>query len=147
MNSIYSVESLNSQRAIGRLLTRVRHALFERLNKALEPLDLTAAQWGVVVLLDEGAASTPAELSRLLDYDPGAMTRLVDRLAKKGFIQRLPNPEDRRSVNLQLTPAGKALVPEIMPSIVRVYNDMLHGFEPAEAAQLEALLLRVLANG
>ena len=45
----------------------------------------------------------------MLSVDPGAMTRMLDRLACKGWIERLPNPADKRGVLVQLTPDGAAL--------------------------------------
>ena len=51
----------------------------------------------------------PAELKTVLSVDPGAMTRMLDRLACKGWIERLPNPADKRGVLVQLTPDGAAL--------------------------------------
>ena len=52
---------------------------------------------------------TPVELKTVLSVDPGAMTRMLDRLACKGWIERLPNPADKRGVLVQLTPDGAAL--------------------------------------
>ena len=51
----------------------------------------------------------PVELKTVLSVDPGAMTRMLDRLACKGWIERLPNPADKRGVLVQLTPDGAAL--------------------------------------
>lgn len=147
MTEIYSVENFDPKRAVGRLLSRVRHLLLERVGERLASLDLTSAQWGVVVTLADGAASTPAELSRMLDYDPGAMTRLIDRLEKKDIVRRTRSTDDRRSVSLELTQRGRDLFPEIMPLIVGVYNELLTGFSKDEATQLENLLTRMLDNG
>ncbi len=147
MTEIYSVENFDPKRAVGRLLSRVRHLLLERVGERLAALDLTSAQWGVVVTLADGAASTPAELSRMLDYDPGAMTRLIDRLEKKDIVRRTRSTDDRRSVSLELTQRGRDLFPEILPLIVGVYNELLTGFSKDEATQLENLLTRMLDNG
>lgn len=146
MTEIYSVDNFDPKRAVGRLLSRVRHLLLERVGERLAALDLTSAQWGVVVTLADGAATTPAELSRMLDYDPGAMTRLIDRLEKKDFVRRTRSTDDRRSVSLELTPRGRDLFPEILPLIVGVYNELLTGFTKDEATQLENLLTRMLDN-
>ena len=45
----------------------------------------------------------------MLSVDPGAMTRMLDRLACKGWIERLPNPADKRGVLVQLTPDAQPL--------------------------------------
>lgn len=94
----YQLDTMDRDTNIGRLVHRVRHALVTHIDSALASLDLTAAQWTVVIYLAEDLATTPAELSRLLHYDPGAMTRLIDRLEKKNIVKRAPSDADRRSV-------------------------------------------------
>lgn len=142
----YQLDTMDRDTNIGRLVHRVRHALVTNIDSALASLDLTAAQWTVVIYLAEDLATTPAELSRLLHYDPGAMTRLIDRLEKKNIVKRAPSDADRRSVVVSLTEQGRALYPEIRPLIIDVLNHLLRGFSQAEVKQLENLLLRVLHN-
>lgn len=146
MPDIYTTENFTPQTSIGRQLTRTRHLLLEILAEELSPLDLTAAQWSVVVLLAEGSANTPAELSRLLDYDPGAMTRLIDRLAEKGIVERCDSPDDRRSKIITLTEQGRQLYPSIRPRIIHAHNTLLRGFSAEEAQQLSTLLDKILKN-
>jgi DNA-binding MarR family transcriptional regulator len=142
----YTAATMPSDSNVGRLISRIRHALMLAVDERLAPLGLTAAQWSVVVYLAEDIASTPAELAGLLNYDRGAMTRLIDRLEAKGFVTREPNRKDRRSVTLSLTNAGRKAYPAIRPLIVDVLNELLQGFNAAEVAQLESLLLRMLKN-
>ncbi|SDV48569.1 MarR family winged helix-turn-helix transcriptional regulator [Chitinasiproducens palmae] len=146
MPDIYTSENFTPQSSIGRQLTRARHLLLEIVSEELAPLQLTAAQWGVVVLLAEETANTPAELSRLLDYDPGAMTRLIDRLAEKGIVERIDSPDDRRSKMIVLTEQGKQLYPSIRPRIIRAHNTLLRGFSEDEARQLSTLLGKLMEN-
>jgi DNA-binding MarR family transcriptional regulator len=74
------------------------------------------------------------------------MSRLLDRLEAKGIIERVRDDLDRRQVNVELTPKGSALYPQMMEVITRVYGRFLDGFSPAEAAQLQVLLQRLLSN-
>jgi DNA-binding MarR family transcriptional regulator len=144
--SLYTATSIRSDTNVGRLIGRVRHAILHAIDAKLAPLDLTAAQWAVVVYLAEGLASTPAELATLLDSDRGAMTRLLDRLESKSIICRKPHPTDRRSVTVTLTDSGRAAYPAIRPMVVEVLNDLLEGFKSEEVDQLESYLHRILAN-
>ncbi len=137
---------MRSDTNVGRLVGRVRHAILHAIDAKLAPLDLTAAQWAVVVYLAEDIASTPAELATLLDSDRGAMTRLIDRLESKSIICRKPHATDRRSVTLTLTETGRAAYPAIRPLIVEVLNDLLKGFEAEEVERLERYLQRILVN-
>jgi DNA-binding MarR family transcriptional regulator len=75
------------------------------------------------------------------------MTRMIDRLERKGLVQRIRCPEDRRKINLELTAEGKAVYPRLIESAVAVLNRYLRGFTRAEIEQLEASLKKMLANG
>jgi DNA-binding MarR family transcriptional regulator len=74
------------------------------------------------------------------------MTRLLDRLEKKGVVRRVRARGDRRSVRLELTAGGKRLYPRILEALVEVFNRLLHGFSKGDVRLLEELLERMLAN-
>ena len=74
------------------------------------------------------------------------MTRLLDRLEKKGVLRRVRTGSDRRSVRLELTAEGKKLYPKILAALVQVFNRLLRGFSKTEVRQLEQLLVRMVAN-
>ena len=67
------------------------------VDRRMEPLGLTQAQWIPVLRLGSGEAQTAADLARSTLQTPGAMTRLVDRLVDKGIIERERSRERRRS--------------------------------------------------
>jgi DNA-binding MarR family transcriptional regulator len=93
-----------------------------------------------------GRARTVNEFCQFAGIDAGPMSRLLDRLEAKGIVQRVRDELDRRQVNVELTSKGSALYPQIMEIITRVNGRFLDGFSPAEAAQLQGLLQRLLAN-
>ncbi|MGJ7916140.1 MarR family winged helix-turn-helix transcriptional regulator [Massilia sp. LXY-6] len=131
---------------LGHLVNTVRNTVFMALEHELAPLDLTSSQFIVVIGAMRGRARTVNEFCQFAGIDAGPMSRLLDRLEVKGIIQRLRDDLDRRQVNVELTPKGSALYPQIMEIITRVYGQFLDGFSPAEAAQLQGLLQRLLAN-
>src|SRR5262249_10879104 len=132
--------------SIGALIGRTRKTMIHKIDAELEPLEVSAAQWIVVLLVGDGAAVSAAGLCELLAYDPGAMTRLLDRLESKGIVRRVRRPEDRRTLQLELTDSGKALYPKIISAMVDVNNSLLRGFSRSELSQLEGYLRRMLAN-
>ena len=146
MQQIYAIETFRPSQGIGAYIGRARRTIVEAIDRKLAPLDISHAQWIVVMLLGDGAASTAAELCRILIYDPGAMTRLLDRLEKKGVLRRARARGDRRTVRLQLTAAGKRLYPRILEALVEVFNRLLRGYSKSEVCQLEDLLKRIVAN-
>ena len=146
MQPIYDIESFRPSQAIGAYIGRARRTIVEAIDQELAPLDISHAQWIVIMMLGDGAASTAAELCKILIYDPGAMTRLLDRLEHKGALRRVRGKGDRRSVHLELTADGRKLYPRILEALVQVFNRLLHGFSKSEVQQLEQLLKRMVAN-
>jgi DNA-binding MarR family transcriptional regulator len=121
--------------------------LAERTDRAVKPLGLTAQQIGVILMLAAGRANTPFELSRVMSYDSGSMTRLLDRLEKKGFVLRSRSEADRRMVKLELTPQGQEAARQLPGIGAEVLNEQLRGFSDADLATLIGLLERFIANG
>jgi DNA-binding MarR family transcriptional regulator len=131
---------------LGFLLSAVRSTIWSSIEAELQPLDITAAQFVVFNSIALGKGRTIGEFCRLLGYDSGAMTRLLDRIEKKGLIRRVANPEDRRSFLLELTPESKALFPQARRRVQAVFRRLLAGFDEAQAAALKQSLEQLLAN-
>src|ERR1700720_1254095 len=94
--------------AIGPLIGRVRTVMLSRLDGELQPFGITGMQFAILKSVTDGTAETAADLCRLLHYDNGSMTRLVDRIEQKGLIRRERSKDDRRVVSLRVTAAGRA---------------------------------------
>ncbi|KVE26622.1 MarR family transcriptional regulator [Burkholderia singularis] len=147
MSGLYDPEHIELESNVGFYLTKARQLLIERLDRALGPLELTAQQIGVILLLARGYARTPFELSRKLSYDSGSMTRMLDRLERKGFIARARSESDRRVIELALTERGAQAAQALPGAIAATLNAQLEGFTADELKLLTALLQRVIANG
>ena len=144
--AIYDPKTFNPGNGIGRLLGRVKMAMHEALESELAPHDITAAQFVILMNLASGEVDSASKLCKGVSYDPGAMTRMLDRLERKGLIRRARCGNDRRKVILELTPEGKAVYPKLIATYVSVLNRFMRGFSKAEAHQLETLLSRMLVN-
>jgi DNA-binding MarR family transcriptional regulator len=131
---------------LGHLVNAVRNAVFTVLEHELAPLELTSAQFVVVIGAMRGRARTVNEFCQFAAIDAGPMSRLLDRLEAKDIVRRTRDSLDRRQVNVELTAKGSALYPQVMDIIARVNRQFLGGFSPAEAAQLQDFLQRLLAN-
>jgi DNA-binding MarR family transcriptional regulator len=143
---VYELRSFRSREAVGALVGRARKALAREFDRELASLGLNTAQGLVIVLLAEGTACTAADIGRELAHDPGAMTRMVDKLEDAGYVRRVPRERDRRATDLELTAAGRRLHGEVRRVQVAMLNRMLRGFSRTEARTLERLLKRVLDN-
>ena len=144
---LYDCKTFDPKTGIGRLLSQVKIQALEALDRELAPLDITGAQYVILVTLACGPIDSVTGLCKGVSYDPGAMTRMIDRLEAKGLVRRVRTPHDRRKINLELTEEGKAVYPQLVASAVTVMNRQLRGFSKAEVKQLEQLLQRMLDNG
>ena len=97
-------------------LTRLVELAREDLASQLEPFEMTPPQWAVLNTIFYGNGDTPAEIADYIGVDRSAVTRLVDRLEKKGLVTRKLNTSDHRSVNVELTAQGV----DIMPQLIKI---------------------------
>ena len=132
--------------SVGYFLSTARNVLAARMDRAVAPLGLTSSQIGVILLLWYERARTPNEMSRVLSYDTGSMTRLLDRLEKKGFLVRQRSQADRRVVELVLTDAGRDAARQLPERVSNVLKAQLSGFSADEVTTLVRLLQRFIAN-
>ncbi len=88
----------------------------------------------------------PFEIAARLGTDGAGMTRLIDRLEKKGLVIRQTGDGDRRLVVVELTGTGKAIAERSAPSFQVVNRRLLEGFSEAEAEQLRGMLQRLREN-
>jgi len=142
----YRPNEYSANDSVGYLLRRLIHTIRAEIDLRLEPHDLTHAQWEPLYKLKKCQAGTVAELARELQTDPGATTRLLDRLEAKGLCKRVRSTEDRRVVNLELTPEGEASAEHIPQALADVMNAHLAGFSKTEWQALLGYLRRMLAN-
>ncbi|TCG02177.1 MarR family transcriptional regulator [Paraburkholderia strydomiana] len=143
----YKADEIRLESSLGYYLSKARNVLVERTDRAVKPLGLTAQQIGVILMLAAGRANTPFELSRVMSYDSGSMTRLLDRLENKGFVSRTRSNADRRMIKLELTPRGHDAARQLPDIGAAVLNEQLRGFSAADLATLIDLLGRFIANG
>ena len=142
---IYEAKTFVPGSCVGPLIGRVRVELIEALDNALEPLNVTAAQYVIISTLASGADSA-SQICRGISYDAGAMTRMIDRLEQRGLIRRVRVADDRRTLKLELTDEGKALHPKMKAASMAVINRFVRGFSQEEVKQLESFLHRMLEN-
>lgn len=138
-----SIPDYDHRAQIGLLLNRVKALIQVALDRELAPHDLTAAQYVVLLTLASDRAETGAELCKVLSYDPGAMTRMLDRVEQKKLLKRVYSQEDRRRVRLELTEQGRAVYPELQARAAAVMERVMGPFSVQEMDLLEDLLQRM----
>ncbi len=134
-------------------------AVFSRITRLARHLDLARREafsaheiesWEFDVLAALRRTGAPYELSpgRLLRetlVTSGTMTNRVDRLAGRGFVERSPDPEDRRGVIVRLTPEGKAAVDGAFDALLDAERALLADLSRRDQVKLAGLLRLLLA--
>ena len=132
--------------------------VFSRIGRLARHLDLARKDafaasgiesWEFDVLAALRRAGDPYELSpgKLLRgtlVTSGTMTNRVDRLTGRGFVERLPDPNDRRGVLVRLTPEGKVAVDDAFEALLEAERALMPDLDDAERDQLATLLRRLL---
>lgn len=98
------------QREIGFNIMDVARMLKTYADQLARQFGISRAQWSVLVRLDRSEGLKQSELAEMLDLQPISLTRLLDRLAENGLIERRDDPNDRRANRLYLTPAARPLL-------------------------------------
>jgi MarR family multiple antibiotic resistance transcriptional regulator len=143
MANIYDAENFDPRMGVGHLLYRLRAELLASMDREfaadeqLAAMQGTSAQLIVLAMLSSGEVKSATDLCRGISYDAGAMTRMIDRLAKKGLVRRAPSANDRRSINVEVTEKGHLALPLMRAAAIKVQNRFLSGFAKAEVRQLE----------
>ena len=120
---------------------------FARLSEArLKPLGFGVGHLPVLVALQDGQVGSQRDLAQFARIEQPSMAQMLARMERDGLIRREPDPADGRSSRILLTDAARARFPEACATLLQGNRDALSGFTDAEAAQLAALLVRLIAN-
>lgn len=143
---LFSSDQNQSVDGIGLLLARARNMLAKSLDVVLAEYEITHTQGVILWLLSTGKFATATDLARELYIDAASMTRMIDRLEKRKLTVRLPRGDDRRVINVRLTPAGRILAGRLPSIYSEVMGRDFAGFSDDEVMQLRGLLNKLLAN-
>ena len=111
----------------GRIM-RLCRFLESRREEQLAQFGLTLGDFDMLATMRRRAADQPVnirQLQRSLMLSSGGTTKRLDRLEAAGLLERLPDPTDRRGVLIGLSPAGRAVIDEAVPAIIRDESTMV----------------------
>jgi DNA-binding MarR family transcriptional regulator len=134
---------------LGLTLAMVRTATaFERAHAAeLLPHGLNTSQLNILTVLDRAPeALTMGALGQAVSVRPANLTGVVDGLARRGFVERVPNPNDRRSNLMQIGAQGRTFLRKFLPGHWVHLNKLMDDLTPRQKQQLESLLERFLES-
>ena len=135
----------------GFLIWRLSMGWRAAMDRVLEPLGLTQAQYAVLAplygLSRSGARPSQRELADLTGLDAVYISKLVRALERAGFVARSASTVDTRAVELTLTGHGTATVQKAMPLVVRLRDELskpLGGIDGERTRQLADMLCELL---
>lgn len=143
------VETSDSAFQLCRLIGRLRAEFVAELEREVagRGVELNFTQFLALKVLgasDEPMA--PGELARTLHYNPGAMTRLLDKLEQRGYLRRVPDPADRRALRLELTKSGRAARERLIEFGSTSAERLFEGVGQRDRDIVRTVLSRVLEN-
>jgi DNA-binding MarR family transcriptional regulator len=119
------------------------------IEATLEPWGLQTGEFDVLASLRRSGAPfvlTPSALTRSLMSSPSGITGRLDRLEKLGFIERKASPDDRRSLLVVLTSAGRKVIDEAVTAHVANETRLLSGISASERKTLDQVLRPLLRS-
>nr|WP_202487584.1 MarR family transcriptional regulator [Streptomyces sp. SID8354] len=107
------------------------------------PQDCPPASAGVLTLLDRHGEMRMSQLAELLAIDMSVTSRHVAHVAERGWIAREPDPVDKRSRLLRLTPSGRAVLAELAERYTQTLARYLDDWTDTDVGHLIELLARL----
>src|SRR5450756_1117897 len=131
------------------LVSEVYWMSWKLLERRLYHLGVSASQARVLsVLYFSGEPIKPSAIATLLFQETQSITGILHRIEARGWVQRTPDPNDRRAVGITLTASGRKLTAEIVEISKELYGELFaSALTTADKRQVEVLLKKVRAVG
>lgn len=135
-------ESYNPDQSIGFVLNDVARLLRRNFNRSVQDLGLTQTQWQAIAHIARNQGMKQSELAEILEVQPISVGRLIDRMELAGWVERRPDPDDRRATNLYLTARCDPILTKMKKTATAVRARALVGIpEKEQHILMEKLLL------
>jgi len=142
----YKASTYRAQNSVGYLIKRAHSLILDVMEPVIEERGFTFMQYVILSWVRDGLAVNPKDICFQYRHNSGALTRVIDQLSARGFLERVRRDRDRRKVELQLTPAGREAVERLIPLVVEKLNLALADFSSAEVQELTRLLTKLNAT-
>ena len=129
---------------LGRFVMQLNRASSPELFRMLGELGLSFTQMKALHLLLEGGDVNVKDVAERLGMSLPAMSRALDGLARRGYVQRLESPTDRRARLVRLLPAGRAILTEIEQTRRAALEELASSLSDEERSALHSSLLPVV---
>ena len=132
--------------SFGYLLNDVTLLFRKHFDRRAVKFGLTRAQWRATKMLYYREGLRQTELAELLEMEPIAVGRVIDRLQAAGFVERRPDPKDRRAWRLYVTDQARGVIADMELIAQGLRKDATIGVNVAEMEQAMGVLNRIKEN-
>lgn len=122
------------------LLTTAQHSVFLKMAEKLSAYDITPIQYAVLYCLWENNRRSPKEIAERLKLENSTISGILERMEKKGLIERSISKEDRRFIQVLLTKKGASLEKDVLNAVEEVNNEVMSIFSEDECETLKSHL-------
>jgi len=129
---------------VGYAASRAALELRKVFTQHMEAFGLTTPQFSILMLVFDNGDVNQKQLGQALDISPPNMAVTLDRMAERGWIERVRSTRDRRAQQIHLTPAGRALAERTRRIAATMEEPALAGLSRAERALLIELLRKIV---
>ena len=136
----------NEDRYLGFLISDAARLMRTVFDRRVLRLGLTRAQWLVLTRLHRRPGASQSELAEMMEIEKASAGRLVDRLERKKWVERRPDPADRRVNRLYLTPEAEGIRKRMWTVAEQTVDDAMGELSAPEVEQLTDLLAKVKAS-
>jgi len=126
------------------LVKQVQYKAYVRLESVFQPLGITAVQFRILTTLSAQPGISSAELARLYDVKPQTMIKQIAMLETKGLIDRQVSQNNKRLLELRLTPQGEGSLKQCQKDSRALEREILAPLDTAEQEMLRGFLTRLL---
>jgi len=140
------VKPADTDTAIALVIRDLARLFRDRFDRRVRDLGLTESQWRAILQLSRNPGINQAQLAEALEIQPISVCRLIDRMAARGWVERMPDPADRRAVRLLLTPKVEPVLNELHRRAAGLLAEAFAGLSRTARSELHEHLHTIKRN-
>ncbi len=128
------------------LIRQTQLAVSALLQDAMQAFDLTPAQYTILSIVANRPGISSADLARRISVTPQSINEIISHLERQRLVSRQEAPENRRILQITITPAGRKLLAACDKVVDDLEVDLFRSLSRKDVAALHELLQKVLAD-
>jgi DNA-binding MarR family transcriptional regulator len=143
---VATIMAKTEELSFGYLLNDVTLLFRKHFDRRAVKFGLTRAQWRATKMLHHRPGMRQNELAEALEMEPIAVGRVIDRLQAAGFVERRPDPRDRRAWRLYATPQANEVIDDMEQLARELRRESTEGIDYDELKHALDVIERIKAN-